>query len=171
MPGEKTFASGEVLTAANMTTYFAQQACVVKSADENVTASTTLQPDDELSIAVSANTTYWLEAMIIYKGPSAGDIKIHWSLPSGATVDWSSNGLGTGAAGTVEVVSRSYHNAGSTIGLGCIDTSTECCALPMGVVVIGGTAGNVVLEWAQNTSNATPSTVIADSMMTLTRIT
>ena len=56
MPGLKTFSTDEVLTASNMTTYLAQQAYLVKSVDETVTSSTTMQDDNELVIAVSANT-------------------------------------------------------------------------------------------------------------------
>jgi hypothetical protein len=41
---------------------------------------------------------------------------------------------------------------------------------PRGTVTVGTTAGNLVLQWAQNTSSTTPTIVIAGSWLRVTRV-
>jgi len=173
MPGFKTFATDEVLTAVNMTTYFAQQAYVVKSVDETVTSSAVLQADNELTIAVSANTKYHVELILIYKGLAAADMTIGWTGPASATLDWVADDFTSAATANIGPVARTAQAITGTPSCGCLDTAgvqDNLFALPKGVLQVAGTAGSLTFRWCQAVSNATPSTVLAGSTLILTRI-
>lgn len=174
MPGFKTFATDEVLTAANMTTYLAQQAYVVKSADETVTSSTTMQDDNELVIAVSANTKYHVELILIYRALAAADLKLGWSGPASATLAWVADDFISSIAANVGPVARTLQVISGTPSCGGVEsvpgTGDNLFALPKGILQVAGTAGSLTFRWAQNTSNATGSVVLTGSTLILTRI-
>jgi hypothetical protein len=174
MPGLKTFSTDEVLTASNMTTYLAQQAYVVKSVDETVTSSTTMQDDNELVIAVSANTIYHVELILLYKGLAAADLKIGWSGPASSTLDWVADDFISTIAANVGPVARTAQGITGTPSCGCVEsvpgTPDNLYALPKGILQTAGSAGNLTFRWAQNTSNATGSVVQLGSTLILTRI-
>lgn len=175
MPGEKIFAFEEVLDAADMTQYFVQQSVVIKSADESVTSSTTLQDDNDLQMTVSANTKYWVEVFLIYNAMASADCKISYLGPVGATMEWVSDGHGSAAAATIDVVSRSYQTLGTTPSHGGVEspagTPVNMAAVHKGLLTVGATAGLFKLQWAQLASIATATKVIANSTMILTRVT
>lgn len=175
MPGEKTFSFREVMDASEMTTYFVQAASVVKSADETVTSSTTLQDDDQLQITVSANTSYWVDMLILYTGLAAADLKVSYAGPSGATFAWVSDGGGSGNSAVVDAVSRTLQSMGSTPSYGCVEpvagTGAQLCGLGKGVLTVGGTGGIFKLQWAQLASSATAVRIYAGSSLIVTRIT
>lgn len=171
MPGFKTFATNEVMDAAEMTQYFVQANAIIKPSDESVTSSTTLQPDNDFSMAVSASTDYYLEALLIYSADPAADLKVDWDGPAGATLDWVSDGFGSAPADTVDPVSRTAQTVSSTPSQGGVTSNaTNLCALHKGILRVAGTAGTFVLTWAQLVSTANPTFVRANSLMLLTRI-
>ncbi|MFI7707598.1 hypothetical protein [Nonomuraea sp. NPDC049480] len=171
MPGFKTFSTNEVMDAAEMTQYFVQQNAIVKPSDESVTSTTVLQPDNDFSVSVSANTDYYLEMFLIYSADPAGDLKVDWDGPSGATLDWVSDGFGSSPADTVDPVSRTVQSIGSTPSHGGItNNSTILCGLHKGILRVAATSGTFVLTWAQLASSANATFVRANSMMLLTRI-
>lgn len=172
MPGFKTFATNEVMDAAEMTQYFMQQAVIIKSADETVTSSTVLQADNDFVMAVSANTDYYFESLIIYGADPAADIKCDWDGPAGATLDWCSDGITQSATATLDQVSRTAQSISGTPSHGGITNNTTLLVcMHKGLLRVAGTAGNLTLTWAQNTSNAAGSTIKADSLLLLTRVT
>ncbi|WP_157251029.1 hypothetical protein [Nonomuraea typhae] len=171
MPGFKTFTPFEVLDASEMTQYFAQQAVIIKAADESVTSSTVLQADNELVMAVSANTDYFVEVFLIYSADPAADIKTDWDAPAGATFDWVADAITQSATATVDQVSRTAQSVSGTPSHGGItNNSTLLVALHKGILRVAGTAGNLTLTWAQQTSSANATFVRANSLLILTRI-
>lgn len=169
MPGEKTFSFREVMDASEMTTYFVQSASVVKSADETVTSSTTLQDDDQLQIAVAANTSYWMRLFVMYTGLAVADLKVSFAGPAGATLRWVSDGIGGTGAAVVDQVSRTLQGLGNSPSYGCVD-GQQMCGLGKGVLTVGGTAGTLKLQWAQLASSATATRIYAGSALILTRV-
>jgi hypothetical protein len=153
---------GDTITVASISTGLVVSA-VVKAADESVSASTTLQADDELTIAVAANSVYQWEALLVVDETSATpDFKFQWNVPASTTGTYafsepvsvtSASGAAYGSPFSV------LFSAASTYGVRCY-----------GVVRTAGTAGNLALSWAQNTSNATAATVKADSYIKLTKV-
>lgn len=143
---------------------------VHKAADESVTSSTTLQNDDDFSFAISANTDYIFEIhAAITCDFRNGSIKVAITVPSGATmllmaqllqnkqseVDNASRAGWTTISGTAISLRTSIVNAGSGNGLLSI----------YGRVSVGGTAGTVQLQWAQEISDTDPTTLKANSWM------
>lgn len=174
MPGLKTFSTDEVLSAANMTTYFMQQAAVVKSVDETVTSSTVMQADDQLTIAVSANTKYHVELFLIYRALAAADLAIGWTGPASATLAWVADDFISSATANVGPVARTLQAISGTPSCGGVEsvpgTGDNLVALPKGYLNVAGTAGSLTFRWAQLASSVTGSVVLAGSTLILTRI-
>ena len=132
---------------------------VVKKVDETVTSSSTLQDDDELKVALSANKTYGIMLFILLESSFTPDYKHAFTIPSGATI--------TGNHSTAEL----YHgNAASgdisadmTASASGTSTATISHFLIMGRVIVGGTAGDVQYQWAQDVSDAAATKVLEGS--------
>jgi len=159
-------------SASDFNRYFMQQHSRVKSSDESVISSTTLQDDNHLFAPVDANTDYWVWCLIFYTGaaePVDGDCKLNWDAPSGATFDWLSDSLGSATTGPVNIVSRNKQDIGSSPSAGTTGGNT---AAPIkGLLRVGGTAGTLQLTWAQLASTATPTTIYAGSTLLVRRLT
>lgn len=123
-----------------------------KSADESVVSSITLQNDDHLTFAIGASETWIVEFVLFTNAPAAPDIKVALTAPAGATCvvgagDWANISAGSGNAGCGTAIAVT---SGSPI---------EKMVVVAGTVVNSTTAGNITLQWAQNTSSATATTV------------
>lgn len=173
----RNFVDGSHLYAFDLNTYWLQQVHVIKQSDESVVSSTTLQDDNELSLPLLANTDYWLEGFIMYGANQSADIRIMFSVPSGAVFDICHNGLRLGHVGGngVDNLSRSritQLSSGGTIGGIHATANTSLGVIPLeGRVIVGNTPGDLVFRWAQNTSNATATVVKADSLLVMQRLT
>lgn len=166
----RTFAAYERPSSADFNRYFMQQMHVIKASNESVTSSTTLQDDDELFFSVTANTDYWMVCLILYQASTAGDLKGTWSAPSGSTLDWVSDALGSSATASIGSVSRTHQTLATTGqpgGFGAFDGVAIC----KGLLSIGSTAGTFRFRWAQLASDATATQVRSGSMVTLRRLT
>lgn len=143
--------------------------CVIKPTDESVTSSIVLQDDNALVLPVVADGTYILVCFLDYEGGTGGssDIKVQWSVPSGSAMRHQPVGAGTGGGAIT-----GFAYAGSTVTSYGTQGAGNLCGLTMiGSVVVGSTAGNVQLLWAQNTSDSTPTIVHAQSFLAMWRIT
>lgn len=162
-----TILAGQRATAALLTSM--QPLLVVKTVDETVNNSAVLQNDNELLLPVLANATYLLDMYLIYSTGDTPDFQIQISVPSGATKSWTPRGLGV-------LVTTFYGDQQSTAARtlplslgGGGGGGLELSANVQGIVRVGSTAGNVQLQWAQNSANASDTKVYADSWMRLTR--
>lgn len=166
----KTFVSGEVLTAADVNEYCVNTKLVRKSVDESVVSSTTLQDDNELVIAVEANKSYELSFVATYVGATAGDMK--WALtgPAGTTITSASMGIQTAAAGSGDDLTEAFNQSlPISQNYGALPANKAAVALN-GLLVVGGTGGNLQFQFAQVTSSGTPTTVHAGSFILLRRV-
>lgn len=131
-----------------------------KSVDQSVTSSTTLVNDNALFLPLLASATYFFAFSIIYEGGTQGssDIKTAWTFPSGTTMRYTPVRYNT--AGTL----ASFPNiqtdvvASATSGAGTLRSFQGT-----GTVITSTTAGNLQLQWAQNTSSGTATIVHAGS--------
>jgi hypothetical protein len=132
---------------------------------QSVTSSTTLVSDNALFLAVQANAVYYFELVIAYQGSSSGNIKLAWSVPSSATMGYSvygdSGGSATAAPWATQASTTALTAAGATSPVG----ATLC-----GTIATAGTGGTVQLQWAQNASNGTATTVLAASVLSAWQI-
>lgn len=142
-----------------------------KSLDESVTSSTTAQNDDTLVLAVRANSTYRFTCLVAYTGNPTGDIKIGFATPAGSICYWAGKGPSTAddGYGTVGASkhSASLDEAGATTSYA--GSTSALAILVEGVLIVGSTSGNLTLQWAQNTSNGTATTVKAGSFLEAVR--
>ena len=144
---------------------------VAKTANQVVNNSVTLVNDTALVAALpAANTYYRVMVLVRYTSSQIADIKFSLTLPAGATGFLGGPGLTTAAAGqtgdadfeavTIPAV-RPFGGAG-----GATFTLTTLNA----TVLTAGTTGTCQLQWAQNTLDATNTTVFAQSMMIIEAI-
>jgi len=118
---------------------------VVKKADETISNSSTLQDDDELFVALSASKTYAWQLFIKVRAQSASDFKYAWTLPSGAVGRMRTQGDWDGVS--------EINDVDMTVALFSTVTITANWWLnQQGTVVVDTTAGNMQLQWAQNTA-------------------
>ncbi len=139
-----------------------------KTADQAVTNSVVLVPDNHLFLPVIANSFYILLSWLKYTGPAdpAGGIKFDWTGPAGFAVDWSSagvRGVGVGALTDYDVIveaAAGTRNHGTNAGNGMT-------LRPSGIVSTAGVAGTLTLRWAQAAANATPTNLLTNSWIML----
>lgn len=174
----KDWTAGERPSASDLNRYFMQQAHAIKSSDETVTSTTTLQDDDHLFLSVQAGTDYWVQAILIYNASAAADIKISFTGPSGATFDWVSDSLGSSIAagsGAVDIISRSLQALGSTPAPGGAEqpagTRVDAVSVPKGILRIGANSGTLRLRWAQLASGSPGTILRAQSTLMMRRLT
>lgn len=160
------FAAGQRVTAARLN--FLLPIIVIKTADESLSTSTTLQNDNDLAAAMVANATYRMQGMIFYSSGATPDIKVAFTFPSGVTAYWGGAGYDvTAGSNTVRFVSQRAAASGSSL---LFEGSTADAHLLLnGLFIVGSTAGNLQFQWAQNSSSGT-TTVQAGSWMSLTRV-
>ena len=160
------FTVGEVLTASLVNNWLAPLAAA-KTSDESVTSSTTLQNDNELAVAAAANCTYAVTCFVKYDGGTLGssDLKAAFTVPAGATFLWAVSNKDTSGNPNVGGFLTTGAVAAGTAGLGTFRT-----LVVTGTLAVSSTAGNLQLQWAQQTSSGTATTVYANSWLLAQRI-
>lgn len=119
-------------------------------------------------LPTKANTRYFLTGMLMYQGPSAADIKFKWVFdvaPVTASSFWglqASNDDGPPQTLNMRAAIINVEIAAPTDGAPTVDFSGV-----QGSFLTGGTAGNMTLQWAQNSASGT-STLFAGSWIRIT---
>jgi hypothetical protein len=140
-----------------------------KTADESINNSTTLQDDNTLSFSAAANDIYLVEIVLFLgsSGGGSGDIKVAVNSPTGSTKKMMVN-MVTNAAHHWDRYTITSNS--SVTNADDIVTTNPPNLTITGMVVMGSTAGNIKLQWAQNTSHSDYTTVETNSYMKVTRI-
>lgn len=137
-----------------------------------INASTVLVSDAVMVTALPTAGTFMWEDVIFYDSSAAGDFKIAYTWPAGTTnTKWGGQGGSTAIAGSVGdgqfgVVTVS----GTSLPFGGAGVGTQTFIIVRGYIVMGGTAGNLQLQYAQQTSDATNTTVRAGTARELWRV-
>ena len=157
--------AGEILTAGLLQSF--APLTVVKAANQTVTSSTTLVNDSDLSAAVAASATYWLDCILTYEGGPQGtsDLKFAWAVPAGTTMACQQNGITTAGASTIGFARGVSGGTAGTSGSG-----NQWTMRMSGTVTVSTTPGTLQLQWAQNTSNGVGTIVHAGSGLLLVRV-
>jgi hypothetical protein len=166
-------AAGQRVTATLLRA--GQWELIRKPLAESVTSSTTVQNDDDLFFAAEANAVYvvdcYLNAHQTIADGTAIDLKVQWSVPASSTgtrLCWGPT-VGMTDRTNTSMVSAA-HAFTSVRTYGC-DISSETVAIYEHLVIeTDSTAGNVQLQWAQNTSNANATVLSADSHLIVKRL-
>jgi len=145
--GVKTFSSGVVLSAGVNST---RSAVKTGATSRNTTATPAADPD--LVVAVEANARYDVTCIVGWVN-GGGGMRFDFTGPTSATMMWVDND------GSVA----------STIGTDLTFNVTLGTTLK-GTLITAGTAGNLTLRWAQNTSNAADTTLLAGCGLHVERV-
>ena len=159
------FNVGDVLAAADVNNWLAPIAGV-KSANQVINSTTTFVNDADMRFAVAANSLYEFHVYLRYSTPNGADWKSSFTVPAGASAHFSRYGLN--ASGTF--VGGDDFTDASTVTSQGLGAGTQQSANFFGWVVTAGTAGNLIFQWAQNTSNAGNTTLYQNSYLTGRRI-
>lgn len=152
---------------------------VVKPSDEMVESSVTIQNDDHLVFAVGTNQTWHLKIHLFLtteNNNETPDFLGGFTYPTGTTMSISQTCYGDTATALAQGLffASVYRFTSGTANLLCgILSTADTSATPAiyeGTVISGGTAGNIQLQWAQNSSNADGTIVKADSRLEARRV-
>jgi len=130
---------------------------IIKKVDQIINNTTTLTDDDELLVALSANKLYAFQLIFYSEMSVTADMKFNFSIPAGASgfmldQEWRSNDDQT----TVSIPTNMIH--ATSVG-------THRAIAIYGFVDMGGTAGNFVFQFAQNTAQPSDMTIRRGSIM------
>lgn len=146
---------------------------IVKPSATSRTSTTTLADDPDLSMALEANATYFVEFFLYYNGDDTGRFKTIWTVPSGSTGNRGVIGEGstvTTATNADNVLGRfGVHAYGTSVVYGTRNSANQLQAYESGVIITTS-SGNVTLQWAQNSSSTTATTLNNTSLMRVTRL-
>jgi len=141
---------------------------VIKPSDTGRSNTTSMTNDPALVLPLAASSTYKIEGVIFYDGPSAGSSDIQWTFT-----------IPAGAAGkywcTRQNITGAFAGAFSTFWTDTVSANTNGVSTTMvvpfeGILGTGANAGNLRFLWAQNTSNATNTHVQNNSFLLAQRI-
>lgn len=144
---------------------------VRKTADESVTSSTTLQDDDHLTLSVVANGVYAFDATLLFDCADAvnlGDFRMTFVGPAGSSGWWAPGGITLSSSDGSGGIRLTKYDLGTAQGIGAV--SGGSLAISSGYLAVGGTAGTLKLQWAQENASASPTFLRTGSWLRLHRI-
>ncbi len=161
------FQDAPTFTEANE--FFVNSNFVRKNNVESKVSNTTLGTDLELSVPVVANAMYMVRLiMILSSAVDTGDIKVLFRTPASATFQGMGTTLIASATSQTQTQNLPYGgNASESWGVLAGGTSY---GMVNGMLVTAGTAGTLSIEWAQNTSVGSQTSVNAGSNLWLYRV-
>lgn len=131
----------------------------LKTADETVNNSTTLQNDNDLLVAVQKSTEYLLRLHLEVDSNTTADFKFALILPSGATL------IGTVFSDANPSLSAVAQVADLASGHAVILSVNPTVIEVVAKLIMSTTAGNVQLQWAQNTADVSDTIVREESYL------
>lgn len=169
MPAPK---AGNTVRASN----YPKVMVVTKAAVESLTSSTTLQNDDDITIALDANKTYKVVLHLAFTGATAGDIKTQWAFTGGVAQKTlracTGPEAGTTTTAVTQMITRYANVATASVAYGTDGGSAWGHAVEEFLVetTTAGTTGMLTLQWAQNASSATATNVTVGTWMEVVEV-
>ena len=133
---------------------------IVKTADETVNNSTVMQNDDALVIAVEANARYGMMIILRCTFLAASDFKFQFTLPAGASIP----GHSSSAPQTNTELDL------TTAQVQTVTSTSQAFVRYHAIITTSSTAGDVQLQWAQNTAAVEDTVVKASSYLLIWRL-
>ena len=138
---------------------------VIKTARQTVTSSTTFVADNHLTATLKADKTYFFEMELFVSAPASGGFKYSLNTTSfssgkGFSVNSVLSSQIVGGAGNIT------QNSSNAFTITSVGTSVRIA----GRIAVGASDTNLLLQWAQNTSNATGTFVEELSYMKFTEV-
>lgn len=139
-----------------------------KTLDESVTSSIVDQLDNELALPVRPFSIYIVLGCYTVSGATTGDIRLGYSVPTGAQGRRHNLGLSANNATTAGQMRISVHGWPTAVTYGA--TPTTVSIIEEGVLYTEAAGGVLQMQWAQNVSDATATTVGAGSFLMARRV-
>lgn len=142
---------------------------IAKTSSEIVNNSNTLQNDNELFIALAVGV-YRIEAFIHFTTNTAADFRCAWTT-TGTMTSIGRSVLGGGTSMTA-VTDSTVRNQGLAIGTAndVTGNTTASNVVREDLLIDVTVAGTLQLQWAQQTANASDTTVTTASRMFITEV-
>jgi hypothetical protein len=167
----RDWTGGEFVTEAMMDTHIRDNFLAMgphliarKTVDQTITSSAVLVDCTSMVLPVAANEVWQLALSIIYSSGTTEDMKLAFTFPTSGRIDatamWMSD---TATAGTREWTTGTSPTSSQGVQGG--GTSTRYCLPIQGIYTNSTNAGNVTLQFAQNTSGGTATTIYANSTL------
>ena len=137
------------------------------AADQTKTSDVALSDATDLLVPLAASETWAFEFSLFVTGPTAGDVQFALTIPTGATLR--SSGFGPDVALTaLPVAIQQVGNINASAGILVFATTGTAVANQVlvslkGYIQNGVTPGDLQLQFAQNTSSATVTTLRSSS--------
>lgn len=140
---------------------------VSKSTDETITSDSTLSNDSALSFAVAANTKYRFRFHVVFKTGATADFKYALTGPASPTLLACriSRSAAFGSVVNYRPMGTYAEVAESLTGAPSTGDQEGGYVLLEGVLHNGSNAGTVAFQWAQDTSDAGSTKVLAGSYL------
>jgi hypothetical protein len=140
-----------------------------KTADQSIASSATLTNDPVLLIPnLVAGAVYELWLHVLYRAAASGAIpglKVDFVVPAGAAI----TGAAFDASGATGATASNAAVGNGAVG-GIQAPTSNGLFREGGLLVMGATDGTLQFRWAQNTANASATTVASGSYLRLTRV-
>jgi hypothetical protein len=164
------FTAGNTLTAAQLN---ALNGYVTKTADQSVTSSTTLVNDTHLLYTIAATGTYVFDVCLIgvSAANAAGDLMTGFTFPTGTM--WLSGvgpdpSLASGNAVIGQFGANDAYLSGANFN--AYGLSTSKTTINIHGVLTATATGTLRLQWAQQASSASASTLKSGSHMLVRQV-
>lgn len=155
------FVAGQDLTAVALNAAFDVVRVAYQAQDSAGVINTTYVSSTSLVLSIEANTNYYIEFELFYDTNATADIKFKLLLPAGATSRFSRWG---------DTTSTYQTTTSGEIAFNGVAAGTIVSAKPSAYIDNDTAAGNVTLQFAQNTTSGTTILKVG-SIMRLTRLT
>jgi hypothetical protein len=140
----------------------------IKGSNQSVTSSTTLADDDDLAVGLGGAGVYELDMIVFATAASTTpDMKWTFTMPSASSQLIAAITANTASATTQE--SWASDTIGDVRTAQPLTTDTYAIRIH-GYIVNGSSDGNLHFQWAQNTSSADYTRVLAGSYISLRRV-
>ena len=157
--------------ASNGSLSWVEPLFVRKAADQQYLNTAALADVTNLGIDLEADSVYVGSAQITYStGATSVKCNLGWTLPAGATMSWSANGISSAATTVAAAISRTNLTGAQSQNVGSAGASA-IDALPTFIIMTGATAGRLQLQAAQGTADAVNAlTIKANSWLRAERV-
>lgn len=151
-----------------------QSQLIRKTADTQISSDATLNNDPHFSFSLAANETRTFEMVLSVASATDADFLIDFTGPTSITGTYHLQCLdtaATGFAGSMRLGTDPLEadSADSACGgAGAAGTGNDITMQIKGIAIGGGTAGTVQFRWSQFVSQATNTTIYANSYMIVT---
>jgi hypothetical protein len=132
----------------------------MKTADEARTSSTTLANDNTLTLDMISGIHYFIRGKIFYDTPTAADFKWRHAGPAAFAVRVKRSSIAPGANAFGNVAVDVAYSAADIV---ILETAGTTGYIEFEAIIASNTAGTFAFQWAQNTSNASATTVLGGS--------